>query len=170
MKKTFGLSAFIIAAACIAAPSISHAENFSNVNVYKKTTTGSLKVGGHSADSLVVIDSALTGYSTNPTDSLRCAGDIFLSYCYQVAGITGTSNASTFTIGHLPIGHRPSHTVKGWSLTTNNGVTKKSSISISSAGVITPTWSDTAGVESTTWTTSGTKSIAAGTIYLIPRF
>ncbi len=132
---------------------------------------GGMTVHGRTADSLAVLDSALTGYATKPTDTLRCAVDIFHVDLNLVAGITGTSNDTVFTFGHAPAACRPSHTLTFFAAVTNNGVQRISKVTLAPTGIFTVYKTDTAGVMSALgFTASGTKAIGAGTVFSFSRF
>ncbi len=163
---------------------LAQAEMFSSIGVYKTTTTKNLVVtdsaiipkirvttiNGYAQATYSVLDSALTGYATNPTDTLRlvCGTNV---NGYFVAGITGTSNGAALTVGHLPSGCRPSHTVVvPLSKVTDNSITRIGFASIASTGIMTISKTDTAGVQSATFTASGTKGIGAGVTFSFPRF
>lgn len=127
-------------------------------------------VNGYVQATYQVLDSALTGYATNPTDTLRLVCGANVSG-YFVAGITGTSNGAALTIGHLPAACRPSHTVLiTLQKVTDNGVTRYGVGSVATTGIITVSKTDTMGVQSATFTSSGTKGVGAGVSFTFPRF
>ncbi len=112
--------------------------------------TKGLRVGSNSVSSIAVLDSGLTGYATKPTDTLRCAVDVFGVHLYFVAGITGTSNDTVLTVGHVPAACRPSHTLTLPAMVTNGNVQRVSKVTLSTAGVFTVYAADVDGVMSAT--------------------
>lgn len=128
-------------------------------------------IGFDTVNTYQVLDSALTGYASAPTDTLRCSCTDYFTQCYQVAGLSGTSNGAALTVGHLPAACRPSHTVIiGLAKVTDNGVTRYGTGSVATTGIITISKTDTAGVQSATFTTSGTKALGAGVTFGFSRF
>lgn len=148
--------------------------NLSVVGSVKKTgadTAASYTVGTFTTGTIAVIDSALTGYASPPTDTLRCSVGFFHVDCLQVAGLSGTSNGTALTVGHIPAAFRPSHTVTVTiSKVTDNGGPRQSIGSLATTGIITVSKTDSMGVQSATFTASGTKGVGAGVIYSFPRF
>ncbi len=135
-----------------------------NANIH-----GSLTVHGRTSDSISVLDSALTGYASKPTDTLRCAVDQFNVSFYFVAGITGTSNDTVFTVGHVPALCRPSHTLTLPAMVTNGNIQRVSKVVLSTAGVLTVYAADVDGVLSATgFSASNTKALVLTASF--PRF
>ncbi len=127
--------------------------------------------GGNTVGYSSVLDSALTGYSSPPTDTLRCSADFYSVTCYFVAGITGTSNGTALTVGHLPANFRPGHTVVvDLSSVTNNGVERFGRMSIASTGIGTVSRFDSLGLPLATYCACGTKAIGAGTSFSFSKF
>ncbi len=117
-----------------------------------------------------ILDTALTGYATLPTDTIRLSCGAVVSG-YFVAGISATSNGAALTIGHLPAACRTSHTVVvPLSLVKNNDTVRVGSVSIAATGIMTVSKSDADAVLSATFTASGGKGVGAGSSFTYPRF
>lgn len=145
--------------------------NYNAVSVGTLTNYMIGTLGVDTVNTFVTVDSAKTGYATPPTDTLRCACSSTFTSCRQVGGLSGTSNGAALTIGTLPAACRPSGTVVvGIAQVTDDGVTRYGIGSVAATGIITVSKTDTAGVQSATFTTSGTKGVGAGTVYSFPRY
>ncbi len=121
--------------------------------------------------STAILDSGLTGYASPPTDTLRLAADSLNVCAYQVAGLSGTSNATGFTIGHIPAAYRPSHTVVVPVISvTDNGNIHAGKLSIATTGIGTVSFIDSVGKVNGTFVGAGTKALGAGASFCYPRF
>ncbi len=141
------------------------------INATTRVKTPQLVLVTDTSGTTVALDSMLTGAATNPNDTVRCTRIAFMVQCRQVGGISATSNTGAFTFGPLPAGYRPIGTVVvDIARVTDNGVVRHGVGSIATTGIVTVSKSDTDGVYSATFTSSGTKAIGAGTVLTFPRF
>ncbi len=134
----------------------SHRAQLSVVTSYLNTLHGDTSGG--------FFDTAGTGFTATVRDSISWSKTGYNVCATFVSGATGTSNGTGFTFGAWPTVIRPAG-VKIFSVPaiTNASVAKDGKISLATTGVPTLSWTDTAGVQSATFTASGTKAIAAGT-------
>ncbi len=135
------------------------------------TRTAFLRVGTATTGTFSILDSALTGYGTTPSDTVRYSVDVNNVCFYQVGGFSASSTTTGLTIGHIPAALRPTHaqTPVVWSV-TNNGVARKGAFSIATTGIITVAYDSTAFLVTPTFTATGTKGVAAGISACYSRF
>jgi hypothetical protein len=109
----------------------------------------------------------LTGYAAGPTGTVayrivnNSSGTGKLCQLYVTAAITGTSNATSFTMTGLPAAVQPVAAVEAMCILTDNGVPVYAQASIAAAGS-TITFATDAAPSSTGWTNTGTKAVPAG--------
>ncbi len=131
----------------------------------------SLRIGTRIVQTASVIDSALTGYATTPSDTLRVSADLLTVCIYQVAGFSATANTTALTFGHIPTWARPSHaqTVRVYGV-KNNGVTRAGNFAIATTGIVTAAYDSTASIVTPTFTNNTTNGISALAGGCYPRF
>lgn len=117
-------------------------------------------------DSTFVFLDSSTGFTAVQYDTVKAVKHGYQVCFRMTAGLTGTSNATTFTLGAFPVAIRPPATVTvalGGALTDSTVAGRLGDVQIASTGVATLRRSNYAqAVVSATFLASGTKAIAAG--------